>query len=69
MNTTIKKSEIEVRTTRFEFAHSRKPSGTGTWAFEIKGEVYFFNGSYSECKKSAVSKAIEVGAYTVIVCS
>ena len=59
----------EVRTERYEFSTERKPRGTGTWAFGNKSEtvVWFFWGSYGDCKKMAVKKANEeLGKYEAV---
>ena len=49
---------IEVKTSGYEFAHGRKPRGTGTWAFQLGDDdrpahTYWHNGSYAEGKRRA----------------
>lgn len=51
--------KIEFITTQFEFAHGRRPSGRGGWAFGLESnprtEDIFFapSGTYAEAKKAA----------------
>lgn len=52
----MKASSVRVSTSRYEFAHGRKPRGFGVWAFEIiTGTIEIIPGSmsYSEAKKAA----------------
>ncbi|MFH2146304.1 MAG: hypothetical protein ABII75_09820 [Candidatus Omnitrophota bacterium] len=40
---------------QYIFAHSKRPSGRGTWAFKgDDGKITFINGLYSEAKKQAL---------------
>lgn len=50
--------KTEIVTTQFEFAHGKKPSGHGCWAFATKrnpliDKIFYFTGIYSEAKKAA----------------
>ena len=48
-----------VRTEKYEWAHGKKPRGTGTWAFGNRDEsvVWFEYGSFTEAKRKAVANA------------
>lgn len=66
MQATITK--VRVDTTHFEFAHAKKPSGRGGWAFAADPEVdandqtiIWVSGLYSEAKRQAVKIAAERG--------
>lgn len=65
--------KVEVRTTHYEFAHGRKPRGTGLWLFhgynERSGRTFEFNGSYSEAKRKAIEWARARGTNMLEVCS
>lgn len=58
-----RKSEVQVGTAQYEFAHGKKPRGTGYWAFNFfNGSGYivdtvFINGSYGAAKAAAVAQA------------
>lgn len=64
---------VEVKTTHYEFAHGRKPRGTGLWMFhgynDRSGRTFEFNGTYSEAKKEAVKWARSRDCHMVEVCS
>ena len=64
-------SSVEVNTSAYEFAHGRKPRGTGGWAFIQGGdgdaEVFWFFGSYTEAKRAAQKWAAQHGWYRVEV--
>lgn len=71
----VKASQVYVATTGYEFAHGRRPSGYGSWAFEIGSkdqleELFWVHQSlYSAAKKAAVQEAVRQGEYKVTVCS
>lgn len=48
-----KKTQIEWLTSGYEFAHGKKPRGTGYWAFKMnaKGDPIFFQGSLTHAKE------------------
>jgi hypothetical protein len=61
-----------VSTAAFEFAHGKKPRGTGTWAFFFDGardvrDAFWFTGTFAEAKAKAVAFAHEHGHTTVSV--
>lgn len=70
---------IEFYTDAFEWAHGKRPSGRGSWAFSFyrngslyrspEGETTFFAppGLYSEAKRWARAKAREIGATDIAV--
>lgn len=64
--------KTEISTSAYEFAHGKKPSGWGSWAFEfrIKGVwvTWFAPGEkkYSEARKLAVAEADKIGNVTAI---
>lgn len=66
---------VEVNTREYEFAHGRRPSGRGGWAFAFRrnetdmGKLFWVSGLYSEAKKQAVQEAKRRGALEVVVCS
>jgi hypothetical protein len=54
------KSHIETR--QYEFAHGRKPRGTGHWAFHpnfgvdsCSPEIFWFAGSWGDAKRAAAA--------------
>ena len=65
------KMTIEFSTSEFEMAHGKRPSGRGSWAFELErgAEPFWHNGLYSEAK-AAVRKYLKAnapkGAYIVV---
>jgi hypothetical protein len=64
--------QVQVSTTQFEFCHSRRPRGEGTWAFFFDGEddaskAWWFTGSYGEARRAAVAYAKEHGYRSVQV--
>lgn len=68
--------KLEVTTTKYEFAHGKKPRGRGSWVFEFQTELgwsepWWAPGSliYSEAKKLAVEEGKARGAFLVNVCS
>lgn len=46
---------VRFSTTEFEFAHGKKPRGTGGWAFCFKGQTVFFQGTFTEAKVQAAA--------------
>jgi hypothetical protein len=66
---------VEVNTREYEFAHGRRPSGRGSWAFSFcrnetdTAKLFWVNGLYREAKKQAVQEAKRRGALEVVVCS
>ncbi len=53
---------IEVKTSGYEFAHGRRPRGTGTWAFQLGDDdrpehTYWHTGSYTDGKRAALRAA------------
>jgi hypothetical protein len=61
---------VEVNTNEYEFSHGRKPRGFGSWAFEVKGDVYWCKSSqtYTDAKREAMAEARRVNAREVKVC-
>ena len=49
--------KFDFLTSAYEFAHGKKPRGSGRWAFKIAGqgdsEAQFFSGTFSDAKKLA----------------
>lgn len=66
---------LKVETSRYEFAHGRKPKGRGLWMFEVRipGRDWLVLPvtamAYSKAASFAVSKARSIGAAQVRVCS
>lgn len=61
---------MHFNTTHFEFAHGKKPRGTGNWAFGTQPctpveKCFFVSGTFSEAKKAA--RAHFVGRFEVFV--
>lgn len=60
------RESIEISTSNYQFAHGKKPSGRGGWAFEFKingqWQVEFAPGQmlYTDAKKWAVERAKEL---------
>lgn len=54
---------VELSTAQYEFAHGRKPRGTGQWAFFFDGqtEPYWGYGSYAKCSGDARKLAVANG--------
>jgi len=51
---------VNVSTSKYEWAHGRKPRGVGYWAFFFGGkkfETFWHFGSYTEAKVAAVAEA------------
>lgn len=54
---------VKVRTSRYEFAHGKKPRGFGQWAFffhpqeDDSLQAFWHSGSYSDAKKAAQQEA------------
>jgi len=50
---------IEINTNEYQFAHGKKPSGYGHWAFipEDFGEKFWCEGKYSDAKREAIKYA------------
>lgn len=59
-------SAIRAETNSYLGVHSKKPSGSGSWAFEIGGKTHFAPGpmKYADAKKWAKKKAAEAGEYS-----
>ena len=66
MNTTTRRAVI-VSTSAFEFAHGRAPRGEGRWAFELAGEVLFFEGTFTAARRAATSEAARRGLRQISV--
>ena len=60
-----------VSTAEYESSHGRKPSGRGSWAFEIAGETVWIPGVklYSDARREAVKLARERGVDRIKVCT
>jgi len=62
-------------TTKYEFAHGRKPKGRGNWAFEIlgtdgvkRGDTFWANDTYAGARKQAeVHARAIVGRHGTVV--
>ena len=54
-------------TNQYVYSHSKQPSGTDGWGFEIEGETIFFTGTYSAAKAKAITKAKKMKATTITV--
>ena len=68
-----KRVSIEVSTSDYQFAHGKKPKGTGHWAFFMgrdTGDIskaHWFDGKYGEAKRQAQAKARELGIGIITV--
>lgn len=67
----LTKNQVRVSTSDFRFAHGKSPRGFGGWFFEFN---YAFverapSGSFTEAKKWAINRAVQLGTATVEVCS
>ena len=68
-------SSVEVRTSRYEFAHGTEPRGYGTWTFVADGTSYFdspdttfqYTGQHGSAKRAAKKWAGDRGEYSVIL--
>ena len=58
--TAIPKSQVEVNDSEFK-TYNGRPSGTGTWSFNINGEDVFYSGKYSSAKAQAIEEAARRG--------
>lgn len=68
---------IELETREYQFAHGKKPRGTGLWAFKILNTypsatfkldgLFWFNGTLSEAKLDLKKKIATAGPETAIV--
>lgn len=71
MSNTTKTTFDQSSVQDFEFAHGRKPRGTGSWAFSMHGNgsstTQFFGGSFTDAKKEAVRVARSLGCDCVRV--
>jgi len=64
-------------TTKYEFAHGRKPKGRGNWAFELLrtdgtvAETFWANDTYAGARKQAEvhARAFFGRHCTIVVCS
>jgi len=61
-----------VSTARYEFAHGKKPRGTGMWAFffgqnDSVEDAFWHRGTYAEAKAAAVAEASKRGFSRVSV--
>lgn len=63
--------KVEVRTSRYEFSHGKRPSGRGYWGFYFQGDdqPWFAPGDqpYSAAKAAAVTEARRRGVDVVWV--
>ena len=66
-------TKVRVSTREFEWAHGRKPKGTGNWAFHFKNDAgttvhtEFWFGQFTFARRCAVDAAKECGVSTVEV--
>lgn len=60
-------SSINVNKDGYLFNHGKYPKGYGSWAFEVKGETYWFTGLFSVCATEAKKVARDKGTYSVKV--
>ncbi len=61
---------MEFSTTDYEFVHGKKPRGFGRWAFffDNNGEQpWFYHGSFTNAKKTAIAYARTQGHTRVTV--
>jgi hypothetical protein len=66
----VPRSHVQVSTAQYEFAHGRKPRGTGDWAFFFDGDrapFWVVGVSFTEARKHAVTVAAERGVSRVEV--
>lgn len=65
----IKRSEVEISTHEYEFAHGRLPRGRGSWAFQMGKALWWAQGShlYSEACRQARVEAQRRGVTFVSV--
>lgn len=61
----VPKSSVEINSDRFRAYNGKNPSGFGTWAFNMGGDVVFFSGKYSDAKKQAIEEAARRGVRRV----
>jgi hypothetical protein len=59
-------TEVHISTRHFEFAHGKKPRGTGSWAFgthpnQPVDKLFWHNGPYGEAAKAAKEHAKKNG--------
>ena len=52
---------------QYRFTNGKRPSGVGTWAFNIGGEEVFISGSYANAKKEAKKRAAQKGLMRIRV--
>ena len=57
--------QVQVSTSMYQFSHGKMPRGKGNWAFNIRGEVVFLPGMYSDVKITARKMANESGVSTI----
>ena len=57
-------TKVEVNSDGFQFAHGRKPSGRGGWAFHpdfdvdpSSSEIIWANGTFTEARREAIKLA------------
>ena len=64
------KSQVNVSTSDYRFAHGKEPRGFGGWYFDF-GNLTESSPkvTYSDAKKWAVNRACELGVTRVKVCS
>jgi hypothetical protein len=60
---------IEISTTEYEFAHGKKPRGSGQWAFffDRNPEPMWFTGSFAQAKTFATAWAVTKGYRSIKV--
>jgi hypothetical protein len=68
----LTKKQVQVLTSKFRFAHGHSPRGEGGWFFEFGKEGQLEHapwGTFSDAKKWAVNRAVQLGTTRVSVCS
>ena len=65
--TNVTASRVHVDDTMFRFAHGRAPRGTGRWAFDMDGDTFFSEGTFTEAKAAARKEAARRGVVRVKV--
>ena len=75
----LTKSQARVSTSNFRFAHGKSPRGFDGWFFEFGTSTDYLmsganierapSGTFTEAKKWAVNRAVQLGTPIVEVCS
>jgi hypothetical protein len=60
-NMKIRKSDVEVDTGRYEFAHGRAPRGRGSWAFSFYGEEGLISQVYGPANGGSLDRMLLLG--------